>query len=152
MGGLHASPSGADIANSGSLITLSGRPSRTRAERRGSTRAIHEDSGQGVQGARRSDRPGGVRGEPSGAAARPTRARDQDTDLEFDTVFFGRKVVESVQGPVFWVTGSGSLDDFKLLVSSKIQTEPLDLSRPFPQPNARRPEPIESSQENTKIQ
>ncbi len=24
-----------------------------------------------------------------------------DTDLEFDTVFFGRKTVESVQGPVF---------------------------------------------------
>ena len=42
-----------------------------------------------------------------------------DTDLEFDTVFFGRKTVESVQAPVFWVTGSGSLDDFKLLVTSK---------------------------------
>jgi len=65
-----------------------------------------------------------------------------DTDLEFDTVFFGRKTVESVQGPVFWVTGSGSLFDFKLLVTSQIQTEPLDLSRPFPKPSARRPEPI----------
>ena len=28
-----------------------------------------------------------------------------DTDLEFDTVFFGRKTVEFVQGPVYWVTG-----------------------------------------------
>jgi len=67
-----------------------------------------------------------------------------DTDLECDTVFFGRKTVESVQGPVFWVTGSGSLFDFKLLVTSKIQSEPLDLSRPFPKPSARRPEPIPS--------
>ena len=73
-----------------------------------------------------------------------------DTDLEFDTVFFGRKTVESVQNPVFWVSGSGSFDDFKLLVVSKIQTEPLNLSRPFPKPISRRPEPIESSQENTK--
>ena len=55
-----------------------------------------------------------------------------DTDLEFDTVFFGRKTVETVQGPVFWVTGTGSFDDFKLLVTSRIQTKPLDLSRPFP--------------------
>ena len=55
-----------------------------------------------------------------------------DTDLEFDTVFFGRKTVEFVQGPVFWVTGSGSLDDFKVRVTSKIQTEPLDLSQPPP--------------------
>jgi hypothetical protein len=53
------------------------------------------------------------------------------------------------QSPVFWVTGSGSLDDFKLLVTSKIWTQPLDLSRPFPKPIARGPEPIESSQENT---
>jgi len=75
-----------------------------------------------------------------------------DTDLEFDTVFFGRKTVESVQGPVFWVSGSGSFDDFKVLVTSKIQTEPLDLSRPFPKPIARRPEPKAKSQENTKSQ
>jgi transglutaminase superfamily protein len=75
-----------------------------------------------------------------------------DTDLEFDTVFFGRKTVEFVQGPVYWVTGPGSLDDFKELVTSKIQTEPLDLSRPFPKPSARRPEPNASSQENTKNQ
>ncbi len=74
-----------------------------------------------------------------------------DTDLEFDTVFFGRKTVEFVQAPVFWVTGPGSLDDLKVLVNSKIQTEPLDLIRPFPKPSARRPEPIEPSQENTKI-
>ena|SRR5271157_574914 len=40
-------------------------------------RAKEEDSGQGVQGARRSDGPGGVRGEPPSAAARPTPARDQ---------------------------------------------------------------------------
>ena len=46
-----------------------------------------------------------------------------DTDLEFDTVFFGRKTVEFVQGLVFWVSGSGSLDDFKVLVTSKIQTD-----------------------------
>ncbi len=71
-----------------------------------------------------------------------------DTDLEFDTVFFGRKTVETVQAPVFWVTGSGSFDNFKLLVTSKIQSQPLDLSRPFPKPIARRPEPIAEPQEN----
>jgi Transglutaminase-like superfamily len=62
-----------------------------------------------------------------------------DTDLEFDTVFFGRKTVEFVRGPVFWVTGPGSLNDSKVLVTSKVQTEPLDLSRPSPKPGARRP-------------
>jgi len=75
-----------------------------------------------------------------------------DTDLEFDTVFFGRKTVESVQAPVFWVTGSGSFDDFKVLVSSKIQTEPLDLSRPFPKPSARRPSAVASAKEESKSQ
>ena len=69
-----------------------------------------------------------------------------DTDLEFDTVFFGRKTVETVQGPVFWVSGTGSFDDFKLLVTSRIQTKPLDLSGLFPKPIARRPEPISASQ------
>ena len=62
-----------------------------------------------------------------------------DTDLEFDTVFFGRKTVEFVRGPVFWVTGPGSLNDSKVLVTSKVQTEPVDLSRPSPKPGARRP-------------
>ncbi len=55
-----------------------------------------------------------------------------DTDLEFDTIHFGQKTVDFVQAPVFWVSGSGSLDDFKLLVTSQILIEPLDLSRPFP--------------------
>jgi len=75
-----------------------------------------------------------------------------DTDLEFDTVFFGRKTVEFVQAPVFWVSGSGSLDDFKLLVTSRIQSKPLNLSRPFPKPIARRPEFNESSEENPENQ
>ena len=75
-----------------------------------------------------------------------------DTDLEFDTVFFGRKTVESVQGPVFWVSGSGTFDDFKVRVSAKVQTEPLDLSRPFPKPMARQPESKEKSQETAKSQ
>ncbi len=57
-----------------------------------------------------------------------------DTDLEFDTVFFGRKTMEFVQAPAFWVTGPGSLDGFKLLVTSKIQTEPFDLSQPERKP------------------
>ncbi len=64
-----------------------------------------------------------------------------DTDLEFDTVFFGRKTVEFVHGPAFWVTGSGSLDDFKEIVTSTIHTEPLDLSRPPSKSSARRPSP-----------
>jgi hypothetical protein len=62
-----------------------------------------------------------------------------DTDLEFDTVFFGRKTVEFVQAPAFWVTGAGSLDDFKEHVTSTIQIEPLDVSRAFPKPAARQP-------------
>jgi transglutaminase-like putative cysteine protease len=57
-----------------------------------------------------------------------------DTDLEFDSIYFGHKTVEFVHAPVFWVAGSGSLDDFKLLVTSIIQADPLDLSRPFPKP------------------
>ena len=50
---------------------------RARAERRGPTRPVHEDPGQGFQGAGRTDGPGGVRGEPPRASARPTPARDQ---------------------------------------------------------------------------
>jgi hypothetical protein len=72
-----------------------------------------------------------------------------DTDLEFDTLFFGRKTVETIQAPVFWVTGSGSLAGFKLLVTSRIQSRRLDLSRPFPKSIARRRELIESSPEDT---
>jgi hypothetical protein len=34
----------------------------------------------------------------------------------------------------FWVSGSGSLDDFKLLATSIIQADSLDLSQPFPKP------------------
>ncbi len=60
-----------------------------------------------------------------------------DTDLEFDTVFFGRKTVEFVQSPAFWVTGSGSLDDFKEVVTSRIETKPADLSRPSSKSGAR---------------
>ncbi len=70
-----------------------------------------------------------------------------DTDLEFDTVFFGRKTVEFVRAPAFWVTGDGYLGDFKLLVSSKIQTEPIHLSGPIANPGARQPGPGGLSQE-----
>ncbi len=38
------------------------------------------------------------------------------------------------------------------LVTSKIRTQPLDLSRPFPKPIDPRPEPIQSTQENTMSQ
>jgi Transglutaminase-like superfamily len=64
-----------------------------------------------------------------------------DTDLEFDSVFFGRKTSEFVQIPVFWVSGSGTLSGLKLTSTSRIDVEPLDLSRPFPKPGARRPVP-----------
>jgi Transglutaminase-like superfamily len=74
-----------------------------------------------------------------------------DTDLEFDTVFFGRKTMEFVQAPAFWVTGSGTMSGFKLIVTSKIDVEPLDLSRPFPKPGARRPESAATSRQSTKV-
>ena len=74
-----------------------------------------------------------------------------DTDLEFDTVFFGRKTMEFVQAPAFWVAGSGTMSGFKLIVTSKIDVEPLDLSRPFPKPGAKRPAPAASSRQNTKV-
>ncbi len=67
-----------------------------------------------------------------------------DTDLDFDTVFFGRKTVEFVQAPAFWVSGSGTLDDFKLNVTSRVEAEPVDLSRP------QRTGPTRKSQEGKK--
>jgi Transglutaminase-like superfamily len=73
-----------------------------------------------------------------------------DTDLEFDSVFFGRKTIEFVQAPAFWVAGSGTMSGFKLTATSRIDVESLDLSRPFPKPGARRPEPTAKSRQNSK--
>ena len=63
-----------------------------------------------------------------------------DPDLEFDTIHFGRKSMEFLQNPSFWVLGSGSFTGLKLPVTSRIQVEPLDASgrsrRPAPKASA----------------
>jgi hypothetical protein len=38
-----------------------------------------------------------------------------DSGFEFDTIQFGRKRVEVMQNPVFWVTGAGTVDDHRIL-------------------------------------
>ena len=49
--------------------------------------------------------------------------------------------MEFVQIPVFWVSGAGTLSGLKLTTTSRVDVEPLDLSRPLPKPGARRPAP-----------
>jgi transglutaminase-like putative cysteine protease len=60
-----------------------------------------------------------------------------DTDMEFDTIFFGRKTMEALQGPSFWVIGSGGFDGLKTPVTSRIRVEPVDPSPPPRRPVAR---------------
>lgn len=37
-----------------------------------------------------------------------------DTDLEVDTIHFGKKKVHNLQTPMFWVTGAGDLKDGRI--------------------------------------
>ena len=64
-----------------------------------------------------------------------------DTDLEIDTIYFGRKTVEWLQAPSIWVTGTGTFEGLTMPVTSKIQVEPLDRSRPIRKPQGRAPAP-----------
>ena len=36
-----------------------------------------------------------------------------DTDMELDTVRFGKKTVQWLQSPVFWVSGKGTVEGWK---------------------------------------
>jgi hypothetical protein len=49
-----------------------------------------------------------------------------DTDLVFDTLFFGRKTMTWLQGASFWVNGSGTLDGVTAPMTSNIRVEPVD--------------------------
>ncbi|HEX5104215.1 MAG TPA: transglutaminase-like domain-containing protein, partial [Pirellulaceae bacterium] len=46
-----------------------------------------------------------------------------DGNLEIDTIHFGKQQLAVLQRPAFWVTGSGSLDDVKLLESWVVTME-----------------------------
>ena len=60
-----------------------------------------------------------------------------DTDIEFNTIFFGRKTMEILQGPSFWVVGSGGFEGLQTPVTSKIRVEPVDPSAQPRRPVAR---------------
>jgi hypothetical protein len=59
-----------------------------------------------------------------------------DTDIELDTTYFGRKTMQWLQAPSFWVYGSGSLDGVSTPVVSKITAEPVDPSAPLRKPGS----------------
>ena len=51
-----------------------------------------------------------------------------DTDVEFDTIHFGPKTMETLQSASFWALGSGSFDGCRFPVSSKIKVEEISPS------------------------
>jgi hypothetical protein len=53
-----------------------------------------------------------------------------DTDVVFDTLFFGRKSMPWLQGASFWVNGSGALDGATAPVTSSIRVEPVGAAQP----------------------
>ena len=76
-----------------------------------------------------------------------------DTDIEFDTVYFGRKTVEWLQSPSFWVNGTGTFDGLTAPVLSEIRVETLDPSGPPGKPVGKpatpptaRPDPLSSAE------
>jgi hypothetical protein len=64
-----------------------------------------------------------------------------DTEIEIDTIYFGRKTIEWLQAPSIWVTGTGTFEGLTTPVTSKIRVEPLDPSRPPRKPQGREPAP-----------
>jgi transglutaminase-like putative cysteine protease len=47
-----------------------------------------------------------------------------DTDLDVDTIHFGRKTVQNLQTPAYWVTGKGSAD--KPIVTEEWQVKEVE--------------------------
>jgi transglutaminase-like putative cysteine protease len=69
-------------------------------------------------------------------------------NLELDTFLFGRKTIEWLQTPAFWVSGAGSMDPMTSKEKWEVQAEPLDLREAvFRKPaNNRRPSATKKSQ------
>jgi hypothetical protein len=44
-----------------------------------------------------------------------------DTDIDIDTIYFGRKTIEWLQTPSVWVTGTGTFEGLTTPVTSKIR-------------------------------
>jgi Transglutaminase-like superfamily len=62
-----------------------------------------------------------------------------DTDLVLDTIYFERKTIDWLQTPMFWVTGTGTLEGLTAPVISKVRVEPIDLSRQPRKPQGQGP-------------
>ena len=63
-----------------------------------------------------------------------------DTPIEIDTIHFGRKTIDGLQSPSFWVTGTGTFEGLTLPVTSKIRVEPVERSGPSRKPQGRGPD------------
>jgi transglutaminase-like putative cysteine protease len=61
-----------------------------------------------------------------------------DNAMVLDTVYFGRKTVDWLQAPAYWVSGEGSFDGLVTKEKWQVRAEPLDLREAvFRKPNGR---------------
>jgi hypothetical protein len=72
-----------------------------------------------------------------------------DNNVELDTVHFGRKSIEWLQSPAYWLIGEGSFDGMSTKEKWQVQAEPLDLREAvFRKPaSSRRPTATKKAQD-----